>query len=75
MAALTAEQVVSQMESTLKEGRAASMRAAQALAEGYAALVSGVLMGMSEALRAPAAPVAAAAEPTAAKPASRRKAG
>jgi hypothetical protein len=67
LAAMTAEQVVTQMESTLKDGRAASMRAAQALAEGYAALVSGVLMGMSEALRAPAATAADA------KPAPRRK--
>jgi hypothetical protein len=74
MAAMTAEQVVSQMESTLKEGRAASMRAAQALAEGYAALVSGVLMGMSEALRAPAAPAPAPA-PAAPKASARRKAG
>jgi hypothetical protein len=71
MAAMTAEQLVSQMESTLKEGRAASMRAAQSLAEGYAALVSGVLMGMSEALRAPAAPAPAPAE---AKGSARRKA-
>lgn len=58
-ASTTAEQVVTQMESTLKEGRAASMRAAQALADGYAALVSGVLMGMSEALKSPAAAEAA----------------
>jgi hypothetical protein len=67
LAAMTAEQVVAQMETTIKEGRAASLRAAQALAEGYAAMVSGVLIGMSEALRPPA---------EAAKPAStRRKAG
>jgi hypothetical protein len=31
------------------------LRAAQALAEGYAAMASGVLLGMSEALRQPGA--------------------
>ena len=31
--------------------RAASMKAAQALAESYTAMVSGVLIGMSEALQ------------------------
>ena len=48
-----------QMQGAMKSTRAASMRAAQALAESYTAMVSGVLLGMSEALqssgRAPAA--------------------
>ncbi len=50
-ASATAEQLVSQMQSTVREGRAAGLRAAQALAEGYATMVSGVLLGMSEALK------------------------
>jgi hypothetical protein len=40
------------MQSAMRSTRAASMRAAQALAESYTAVVSGVLMGMSEALQA-----------------------
>ena len=52
-AAATAEQVLEQAQQALRAGRHASLRAAQALAEGYAAMVSGVLVGMSEALRQP----------------------
>ena len=52
-AAATAEQVLEQAQQALRAGRHASMRAAQALAEGYAAMVSGVLVGMSEALKQP----------------------
>jgi hypothetical protein len=40
-----------QMQGAMKSTRAASMRAAQALAESYTAMVSGVLLGMSEALQ------------------------
>jgi hypothetical protein len=50
-AAGTAEAMAQQMQSTLRNTRAASMRAAQALAESYTAMVSGVLIGMSEALQ------------------------
>ncbi len=49
-----AEQLTSQMaqvHSAMRETRAASLRAAQTLAESYTALVSGVLIGMSDALR------------------------
>lgn len=49
-AATTAEQFVGQMQTAMREGRAASLKAAQTLAESYAALVSGVLIGMSDAL-------------------------
>ena len=35
----------------LREGRATGMRAAQAMLDSYAALVSGVLIGMSEGLQ------------------------
>ncbi len=41
---------VAQMHSAMRETRAASLRAAQTLAESYTALVSGVLMGLSEAM-------------------------
>ncbi len=51
------EQQMAQMQTAMREGRAASMRAAQTLADSYTALVSGVLIGMSDALRqAPAKP-------------------
>jgi hypothetical protein len=50
-AATTAEQMTEQMQTAMRSTRAAGMRAAQALAESYTAMVSGVLMGMSEALQ------------------------
>lgn len=50
-ATLTAEQMVGQMQTAMRDTRAASMRAAQTMAESYAAMVSGVLIGMSEALQ------------------------
>jgi hypothetical protein len=49
------EQMASQMQATMRSTRAASMKAAQALAESYAAMASGVLLGMSEALGGAAA--------------------
>ncbi len=54
-AAKTAEDLVGQMHSAMRQTRAASMKAAQALAESYTAMVSGVLLGMSEALQSGAA--------------------
>lgn len=48
----TAEQMAEQFQTAVRSTRAASMRAAQALAESYSAMVSGVLVGMSEALQA-----------------------
>ncbi|MDP1900982.1 MAG: hypothetical protein Q8K96_11075 [Rubrivivax sp.] len=54
-AASTAEQMAEQMHGAMRSTRAASMRAAQALAESYTAMVSGVLLGMSEALQSGAA--------------------
>lgn len=50
-AASTAEQFTEQMQTAIKTSRAAGLRAAQALAESYTAMVSGVLIGMSEALQ------------------------
>jgi len=46
---LTAQ--MAQMHSAMRETRATSLRAAQTLAESYTALVSGVLIGLSDALR------------------------
>ena len=55
----TAEQMAEmteQMQTAMRSTRAASLRAAQAMAESYTAMVSGVLMGMSEALQQTKAP-------------------
>lgn len=49
-ASSTAEQFA-QMQTAMRDSRAAGLKAAQALAESYTALVSGVLIGMSEALQ------------------------
>jgi hypothetical protein len=54
-AASTAEALAEQMQGAMRSTRAASLRAAQALAESYTAMVSGVLLGMSEALQSGAA--------------------
>lgn len=51
-AASTAEQITEQMQTAMKTSRAAGLRAAQALAESYTAMVSGVLIGMSDAFAA-----------------------
>lgn len=55
-ASSAAEQLAEQMQGAMRSSRAASMRAAQALAESYTAMVSGVLLGMSDALQASSAP-------------------
>ena len=44
----TVEQLMSQAQTMMREGRASGMRAAQAMLDNYAALASGVLIGMSE---------------------------
>ena len=59
-AATTAEQLAQQMQDAMRSTRAASLRAAQAMAESYTAMVSGVLIGMSEALQGGAAAATAA---------------
>ena len=56
-ASLVVAQLVEQSQLALRTGRSANVRAAQAMMDSYGSLVSGVLMGMSEALtRASAAP-------------------
>ena len=47
----TVEQLLAKSKSAIRDGRASGMKAAQAMLDGYAALVSGVLIGMSEALQ------------------------
>jgi hypothetical protein len=50
-AATTAEQMIEQMQAMTRSSRAAGLRAAQVLADSYAAMASGVLIGMTEALK------------------------
>ncbi len=62
----TVEQLMAQAQSALRQGRATSLRATQALMDSYSAMVSGVLIGMSDALSSTTAPAKAAAPATAA---------
>jgi hypothetical protein len=48
----TVESLLGQAQTMLRDGRASGMRAAQAMLDSYAALASGVLIGMSEGLQA-----------------------
>jgi hypothetical protein len=50
-AARTVEELTTRAQTALRDTRATGMRAAQAMLDGYAAMVSGVLLGMSEGLR------------------------
>ncbi len=50
------EQLLAQAQAALRDGRATGLRAAQTMLDSYAALVSGVLIGMSEGLQPGAAP-------------------
>jgi hypothetical protein len=59
------EQLLAKAQAAAREGRAFNQRAAQAMMDHYATLVSGVLIGMSEAM--------GAASASAAKPAPARK--
>lgn len=57
-AAQTVEQLMAQAKTVLRESRASSLRATQVLMDSYAAMVSGVLIGMSEAFGDAARPAA-----------------
>jgi hypothetical protein len=61
------EQLMSQAQSAMRQSRASGMRAAQAMMDSYAALVSGVLIGMSEGLQQGAGASPPAAETPKAK--------
>jgi hypothetical protein len=50
--------LMSQAQTALREGRSAGLRSAQAMMDSYAALVSGVLIGMSEGLQSSSKPAA-----------------
>ena len=50
-ASAVVEQMMAQAQTALRQGRASGMRAAQAMLDSYTALVSGVLIGMSEGLQ------------------------
>jgi hypothetical protein len=66
-ASKTVEEFADQMHSAIKSSRSASVRAATVLAESYAAMASGVLLGLSEALTGREAADAAPAKKAAAK--------
>jgi hypothetical protein len=77
----TVESLLAQAQTTLRSSRASGLRAAQAMLDSYASLVSGVLIGMSEGLQsgkssakpAAEAPTASAAAPAAKRAAPRRR--
>ena len=48
----TVEQLTDQAQATLREGRAMGLKTAQALLDSYAALASGVLIGMAQGMQA-----------------------
>ena len=50
------EQLVAQAQTALRDGRAATAKTAQAMMDSYAALVSGVLIGMSQGMQSSAPP-------------------
>jgi hypothetical protein len=50
-AAETIQQVTDQAQAALRQGRAAGMKAAQTLLDSYAALASGVLIGMAQGMQ------------------------
>jgi hypothetical protein len=50
-AASAVQNLMAQAQSALRDSRASSVKAAQAMLESYSALVSGVLIGMSEGLQ------------------------
>ena len=72
-AAQTVESLLAQAQTTMRSSRASGMRAAQAMLDSYAALVSGVLIGMSEGLQS-GKPAAASSAPAAAAPAAKKRA-
>jgi hypothetical protein len=59
----TVEQLMTQAQTALRDGRAAGAKTAQAMLDGYAALVSGVLIGMSEGLQSGGTAAATEAKP------------
>lgn len=63
-AAATAESFATQMKTAVRESRQLGFKAAATMAESYAALASGVLIGMSQAISGGAAPATKTARKT-----------
>ncbi|MDP3760119.1 MAG: hypothetical protein Q8R01_06345 [Ramlibacter sp.] len=59
----TIEQLTEQAQTALREGRAMGLKAAQTLLDSYAALASGVLIGMSQGMQGDAGGEESAARP------------
>jgi hypothetical protein len=55
-AGVAVEQLLVQAQTALRDGRASGLRAAQTMLDSYAAMVSGVLIGMSEGVQSGTAP-------------------
>jgi hypothetical protein len=60
LAKTSVDKLMAQAQTALREGRSAGLRGAQAMMDSYAALVSGVLIGMSEGLQPSGKPAAKA---------------
>ena len=72
-AAAAVDQLMADTQKSLREGRTLGLRASQAMLDSYATLVSGVLIGMSDALQQSPAPAPEAEpKPAAAKRTARR---
>jgi hypothetical protein len=69
----TVEHLLAQAQTTLRDSRAGGMHAAQAMLDSYNALVSGVLIGMSEGLQAGSTPARPAHASAAPEPAATKK--
>jgi hypothetical protein len=65
----TVNDLIGQAQTLMRDSRASGMRAAQAMMDSYAAMVSGVLIGMSEGLKAGGAKPGGGNAPAAAAPA------
>ena len=72
-ASQTVEQLMSQAQNALRQGRATGLRATQTLMDSYAAMVSGVLIGMSEGLTGGAAPAKSSPAAPAKKAAAKKR--
>ncbi|MDB5871087.1 MAG: hypothetical protein JWQ07_529 [Ramlibacter sp.] len=68
----TVEQLTDQTQAAMRQGRAMGLKAAQTLLDSYAALASGVLIGMAQGMQGDASAAPAAAKPAAAKSKRRR---
>lgn len=66
-ASQTIEQLTDQAQTALREGRAIGLKTAQTLLDSYAALASGVLIGMAQGMQGEAAAAADGAKPKRAK--------